>query len=76
MAFTTDEEVYVVFEGVFALERTAAGTDGGWVTVRTQSGARVELPIEAVAEWDVDTPLRRDGHLAEASAPAVRCVRW
>jgi hypothetical protein len=76
MADETGPEVYVVFEGVFALDPAGARTDSGWVTVRTPSGARVDLPVEAVAEWDVDTPLRPDGRLAEAGAPAVRGVPW
>lgn len=76
MAFETSQEVYVVFEGVFALEPGGASTGSGWVTVRTPSGARVELPVEAVAEWDVDTPVRPDGHLAELGAPAARGVPW
>jgi hypothetical protein len=76
MPFKDSQEVYVVFEGVFALEPAGTGRDSGWVTVRTPSGTRVDLPVEAVAEWDVDTPVRPDGQLAEAGAPAGRGVRW
>lgn len=75
MAFGTGQEVYVVFEGVFRLD-PGATTDSGWITVRTPSGARVELPVEAVAEWDVDTPVRPDGRLAEAAAPFPRGIQW
>jgi hypothetical protein len=47
-------EVYVVIEGVFALDRAVDPETSDWVTVRLPSGARVELPIDAVADWDVD----------------------
>lgn len=47
-------EVYVVFEGVFALDRGVDLEASDWVTVRLPSGARVQLPIDAVADWDVD----------------------
>ncbi|SER96807.1 hypothetical protein SAMN05216199_1624 [Pedococcus cremeus] len=75
MAVGTRQEVYVVFEGVFTLD-PGATTDNGWVTVRTPPGARVELPVEAVAEWDVDTPVRPDGRLSEVAAPFPRGIRW
>lgn len=60
------QEVYVIFEGVFALDSAWDAPRTGWVRVRTPSGVRVELPVEAVAEWDVETPLRPDGRLRRA----------
>jgi hypothetical protein len=56
MTFERGHEVYVLFEGVFALDETVDATTN-WIMLRTSSGVRVGLPIEAVAEWDVDTPL-------------------
>lgn len=66
MTLEPSQEVYVLFEGVFALDSTGDANRCGWVAVRTPSGARVELPIEAVAEWDVETPLCADGSLRRA----------
>ena len=47
-------EVYVFFEGVFALDESVDTATSSWVIVRTPSGVRVDLPVEAVAEWDVE----------------------
>lgn len=66
MTFEHGHEVYVLFEGVFALDSTVDEARSHWVTVRTPTGARIELPIEAVAEWDVETPLGPDGRLPRA----------
>jgi|GEM_PF-621399 len=55
MMFECGHEVYVFFEGVFALEENVDETTNDSVIVRTASGMRVEVPIEAV-EWDVETP--------------------
>jgi hypothetical protein len=76
MASDTGQEVYVVFEGVFPLDTTDTGTPNGWVRVRTPSGAHVDLPVEAVAEWDVDTPVLPDGRLAGLGALRPRSARW
>jgi hypothetical protein len=57
MTFERGHEVYVLFEGVFALDETVDATITNWIMLRTSSGIRVGLPIEAVAEWDVETPL-------------------
>ena len=66
MTFDHGHEVYVLFEGVFALDYPVDTASSEWVTVRTPNGACVGLPIEAVAEWDVETPPRLDGHLRRA----------
>jgi hypothetical protein len=66
MTFEHGHEVYVLFEGVFALDSTVDEARSDWVTVRTRRGARVDLPIEAVAEWDVETPVCPDGRLRPA----------
>ena len=68
MTLERGQEVYVLFEGVFALDSTVDDAQSDWVTVRTPAGARLKLPIEAVAEWDVETPLGSDGRLGS-------CVR-
>lgn len=57
MTFDRGKEVYVFLEGVFTLEESVDAGTSSWVTVRTASGARIDLPIEAVAEWDVDSPI-------------------
>ena len=54
MKIERGREVYVFFEGVFALDESVDTGTSGWVTVRTPSGVRVDLPVEAVAEWDVE----------------------
>lgn len=74
MTFERGQEVYVLFEGVFALDETVDATTSNWIIVRTSAGLRVELPIEAVAEWDVETPVRptlRDEGLAVRSSAAA-----
>jgi hypothetical protein len=73
--FEHGHEVYVLFEGVFALDSTVDDAHSDWVTVRTSTGARIELPIEAVAEWDVETPLGPDGRLASCEARSARAAR-
>ena len=45
MRFEHGHEVYVLFEGVFALDSTVDDAHSDWVTVRTSTGARIELPI-------------------------------
>jgi len=66
MTFEHGHEVYVLFEGVFALDFPVDTAISEWVTLRTPNGARIELPIEAVADWDVETPPRLDGRLRGA----------
>jgi hypothetical protein len=59
MSHERGREVYVVFEGVFALDDAVDPTSTRWVALRTADGDRVSLPIDAVVEWDVDEPLTR-----------------
>jgi hypothetical protein len=66
MTFEHGHEVYVFFEGVFTLDSAVDAQKNEWVTLRTPTGARIDLPIEAVAEWDVHTPVRPDGQLRPA----------
>ncbi len=54
MKIERGREVYVCFEGIFALDDAVDTGTSKWVTVCTPSGVRVELPVEAVAEWDVE----------------------
>jgi hypothetical protein len=57
-------EVYVLIEGIVELDEDVHPERDGYVNVRTHHGFRVALPIECVAEWEVDVPL----------GPAPLCV--
>jgi hypothetical protein len=60
-------EVYVLFEDVLALDDDVDPLRDGHVYVRTRSGARLELPIECVAQWEVETPLGGEVEIPDQS---------
>jgi len=67
-------EVYVLLEGVFQLDHAVddvAEAEGGsptLVRVRTANGTRITLPIQLIAEWDVESVISAES----GSHPSIR----
>jgi hypothetical protein len=58
MVFPSGHEVYVLLDGVFELDQDVDAENDCAVRIRARNGLRISVPIDYVADWDVDTPVR------------------
>lgn len=74
MVFPSGHEVYVLLEGVFELDYDVDPQMDCAVRIRTRNGLRISLPIEYVADWDVDAPVRARPCMCSPLLGAARYV--